>query len=200
MPKFNILPQDMTLYCANEPEGRLFRKGDYWPGDAWSDKAGGKDVGSATITQAMKDLIEAHETIERLEAQIASLAHSAGQADGRAGEATAELEALKQAAADAERRAEQAEADLRTATAEVARLTEFTRQLQEKIAKFDGDKDGEPGGAAPKDDEEVVGGLKRSEIIAALESLEVKVDKRLGTERLAALLAAERAAINAEAA
>ncbi|HOQ61636.1 MAG TPA: hypothetical protein PKZ08_13510 [Vicinamibacterales bacterium] len=120
MPKFNVLPYDMTLYSAAAPEGRVFLKGEPWPGDAWTDKPGGKDVGSGTMTQALKDLIEAQETIERLEAQIANMAFSAANADVRAGEANAELEALKQSAADAEHRAEQAEADLRTATAEAA--------------------------------------------------------------------------------
>jgi hypothetical protein len=122
MPKYNVLPDDMKLYSPAEPKGRLFLKGEAWPGDAWSDKPGGEVAGKDTAAQALKDLIKAQEQNEAIQAQLENAIHSAAQADQRAEAAEAALEAQAQALKDAEAAKQAAEAVATEVTADRDRL------------------------------------------------------------------------------
>lgn len=96
------LAADTVLYCAAEPEGRMFPKGEQWPGDAWSANRGGKPVGEASVTQAMKDLIAAQDQIEALSAQLDRQTHSLAERTAERDGAASKVEALEQRAIAAE--------------------------------------------------------------------------------------------------
>lgn len=157
MAKFGVLPHDMKLYSPSEPDGRVFPAGEQWPGDAWSDRPGGDDVGKGTAKAALKDLEEAQKQAEALRALIASGEHDRAQLAGELASAKTEIADLKQTAADAEaaraaaaQEAAEAVATRDQGTALEAQLRARIADLETQIAAFDGDGDGKAGGSKPK--------------------------------------------------
>lgn len=105
----NILPSTMLLYSTFAPEGRLFQQGEDWPGDAWSQRPGGEPIGGDAVAQAMKDLIEAQDQIDRLSQAVSSKDHDMAQMAKQRDDAVAELNGLKQSLLDAEKAQKDAE-------------------------------------------------------------------------------------------
>ncbi len=97
------LPSDMKLYSPAEPKGRVFLKGEQWPGDAWSDKPGGDDVGKGTVTQALKDLQAAEGQAQGLRDTIASQEHDLAQLAKERDDAVSALKDAEARAKDAEK-------------------------------------------------------------------------------------------------
>lgn len=137
MARSNVFTSDTYLFNTATGEKRLFPKGESDPGNAWSEKEGGEAPGSATTTQALKDLIAAQDQIERLQAtlstQDASMAVLAGERDAAAGK----VEGLEQAAADAEKARAEAETaahaymtERDAARAEAARMSDLLKGLE----------------------------------------------------------------------
>lgn len=118
MPRYTILPANMKLYSPAEPKGRMFLKGEPWPGDAWSEKPGGDDVGRATASQALKDLEAAKTQADDLRRVIASGEHDRAQLAAELAQAKAALAGARQAKADAEKARAEAEDIAREATKE----------------------------------------------------------------------------------
>lgn len=161
MAKPNVLQADTKLYSPAEPKGRVFLTGEPWPGDAWSDRAGGDEVGKGTVTQALTDLKAANAQADGLRQTLESQQHDLAQIGRERDQALAALGAAQQAASDAatalataentaseltvERDAARSEAASQRARAEAldAALTE----AKAKIAPLDGDDDGSPGGS-----------------------------------------------------
>lgn len=115
MAKYGILPADMTLYSPAEPRGRVFLKGEPWPGDAWSERPGGDDVGKATVAEALKDLAAAQKQADDLRMLIKSAEHDRAQLAKELDEIKASVADREQAASDAVARAEAAIAEAREA-------------------------------------------------------------------------------------
>ena len=97
-----VLVAETRLFHPAEPEGRVFPAGETWPGDAWFDKPGGRDVGADTTKQAMKDLIAAQDTVDRLGGLLASKDHDLAVLAGERDAAKGALAALEQRAITAE--------------------------------------------------------------------------------------------------
>lgn len=146
----NILLTDTVLYSPLEPEGRLFPAGEQWPGDAWTERKGGEPVSSGSKIEALKELIQAHDEIERLTAIISSGEHDRAQLAAEREAAKATVRGLKQQVADAERVAEESRALHLAAVEERDRARAETEALKAKIAVVDGDGDGSPGGSRKK--------------------------------------------------
>ena len=159
MPKFNVLPEDMTLYSPAEPEGRMFPKGSMWPGDAWSDKPGGEVAGAGTTKQAVADLQAAQDQIAKLQDMLQRHEHDRAQLARERDEAVAALkdaQARAQEAEKAQKAAEETASDLTDqrdhALALEGSLRAKISELEAEIAKVDGDGDGKVGGSAPTED------------------------------------------------
>lgn len=147
----SILPADTILYSPMEPQGRQFYAGEPWPGDIWSDRPGGSSkLGSETNVQALKDLIAAQEQIEARDQTIAAHAHDLAVMAKQRDTAVEKVESMKQALRDAEAAQKGAEDVAAEKTAEANRLTQAVAEAQARIAAFDGDGDGAPGGSKPK--------------------------------------------------
>lgn len=155
---------------------RLFGVGEQDPGNAWSEMPGGDGVGSATTAQALKDLIAAQEQNEAMGRQLASAQHDAAQAGRRADEATEALSAAKQEAIDAIKARDDAEKVAADLTVERDAARAEAEGLRAKLAAFDGDGDGEPGGAASSPE--------KDELIAQLTELKADFDGRWGVSKL----------------
>lgn len=165
----NTLPDEMRLYSHAEPEGRVFLKGEPWPGDAWSIKPGGETVGSGTTTQALKDLIAAQEQIENLQRQLDTALHSSAQADQGASAVSNRVAELEQQVIAANAARETAEAEARAAVAE-------RDQARAELAQA-------PSVAAPPPVDE------RTAFRTQLDALGIDYDGRAGVETLRKLLA-----------
>ena len=159
MPKYNVLPQDMTLYSPAEPEGRMFPKGSMWPGDAWSDKPGGEVAGAGTTKQAIADLQAAQDQIVKLQDMLQRHEHDRAQLAKERDEAVAALKDAEARAQAAEKAQKDAEDTAKEVTGERDRalsvesgLRAKITELEAEIAKVDGDGDGKVGGSAPTED------------------------------------------------
>jgi chromosome segregation ATPase len=139
MAKFTILPSDMKLYSPAEPNGRVFLAGEPWPGDAWSDKAGGDDVGRGTVTQAVADLAASQKQSEDLRKIIEGVQHDLAQANGKLSAALAENKALEQAASDAEAKATQAMEEAREAVQAKDQATANLTGYRQRIEQLEAD-------------------------------------------------------------
>jgi hypothetical protein len=104
-----VVPSEMRLYASFAPEGRVFRQGEEWPGDAWSDRPGGAAIGTDAVTQAMKDLIAAQDRIDQMSLQLQSKDHDLAQLGKERDEAVAAFQGQKQALLDAEKARDEAE-------------------------------------------------------------------------------------------
>lgn len=141
----SVLQTETTLYCAAEPDGRLFQAGEPWPGDAWSPNRGGEAVGKGATKAAMKDLLDAQDTIEGLERQLASKDHDLAVMASERDEATGKLADTDQRALAAEQG--QAAADERvksmmderdTARADLQRVSDQLTAANVEAAKVPG--------------------------------------------------------------
>lgn len=158
MPKYNVLPQDMTLYSPAEPEGRMFPKGSMWPGDAWSDKPGGEVAGAGTTKQAIADLQAAQDQIVKLQDMLQRHEHDRAQLARERDEAVSALKDAQARAQEAEKAQKAAEETAKEVTGERDRavalegsLRAKISELEAEIAKVDGDGDGKVGGSASAD-------------------------------------------------
>lgn len=153
-----VFSTDTKLYHPSEPKGRVFPAGETDPGAAWTEQLGGKPAGEKTVGQAAKDLLEAHEQIEahqsQLETQNASMAILAGERD----DAVGKLEAAENAKAEAERDRDAARAEAEEAVKAKNQAVEYAATLEAKLAKLDGDGDGNPGGTKPAPEPAQAGG------------------------------------------
>lgn len=95
MAKFTILPADMKLYSPAEPKGRVFLAGESWPGDAWSDKPGGDEVGRGTVTQSLKDLEAAQKQADDLRSIVEGITHDLAQVSKERDDAMAQVAGLQ---------------------------------------------------------------------------------------------------------
>lgn len=138
MPRPNIFPCDTVLYHPAEG-ARTFPQGEQDPGNAWSEKPGGHELGGATIAQATRELIEANDRIDALGQTLAHKDHDlaviAAERDS-AVNATADLEqraiAAEKTQAEAE---EQAAAYMRerdTARAQLEQSTAAVTAAEER--------------------------------------------------------------------
>lgn len=139
MARSNIFTADTTLFNTATGEKRMFPKGESDPGNAWSEREGGEAPGSATTTQALRDLIAAQDQIERLQAtlstQDASMAVLAGERDAAAGK----VAGLEQAAVEAGVARDQALDDAKTYMTERDQAREAEASLRAAITKLEGD-------------------------------------------------------------
>lgn len=71
MPRPFIFATDTTLYHPAEG-ARVFPAGETDPGPMWTEKPGGEPAGSATVAQALKDLIKAQAQNEALQGNLAT--------------------------------------------------------------------------------------------------------------------------------
>jgi chromosome segregation ATPase len=110
MAREMILSADRVLYSPAEPEGRLFRAGEQWPGDAWSDQKDAEPEDKAAKANAVKELLAAHQEIERLGAVITAGDHDRGKIADERDAALAQVKGLNQRALDAEKAQAEAEA------------------------------------------------------------------------------------------
>lgn len=134
MPNPSILPRDMVLYSPAEPDGRMFIKGDQWPGDAWSEKPGGEPAGAKTAAAATADLGALRTQYEALQAQTDRLTHDLAQAAKDRDEAVAMLAEYEQAKNVAEKERDDAQEAARTLTEERDRLAANETTLNAKVA------------------------------------------------------------------
>jgi hypothetical protein len=177
-----ILTQDTTFFHPTEPP-RRFLQGDQDPGDAWSLTEGGHATTNGSATEVLKDLIAAHDQIEQLQRQIATRDHDLSQ---MAADLQAERDrnqgleqdaiAAKALAAEANEALAAANASSTRAIQEAEGLLADNVSLRAKLAAFDGDGDGEPGGAASSPE--------KDELIAQLTELKADFDGRWGVTRL----------------
>lgn len=114
-----FLPVTTKLYSAFCPEGRVFQRGEDWPGDAWSTNPKGKDAEvGAHLGEVQAELTAARDEIERLGRVIASKDHDLAVIGRDRDAAVAELKAQKQALLDAQRALKEAEGVNRDLTRE----------------------------------------------------------------------------------
>lgn len=130
------LQVDTKLYCAAEPDGRVFPAGSPWPGDAWSDKVGGAPIGGDTVAQAAKDLLKAQEAIDSLSTQLQSKDHDLAvmaadrdAANGRVADLEQRALAAEKGQADADDAARGYMTERDAARADVQRLTDENAKL-----------------------------------------------------------------------
>lgn len=142
----SVLAADAILYSPAEPEGRLFPAGESWPGDAWSLNRGGEPVGKGATKQAMKDLIDAQDTIDSLSGQLASKDHDLAVMAADRDDATGKLSDAEQRAIEAEKAQTAAEDAARAymterdnARSEIQGLTDKLTAAGETIARLVGD-------------------------------------------------------------
>lgn len=139
MAKYSEVPRDMPLYSVAEPKGRVFLKGESWPGDAWSDQPGGEMVGTGTVAQSLKDLNTAANQVNELRAIVESQGHDVAQAARERDEAVARADGLAQVAKDAQAAQAQAEDATKTLTEERDAARDEARQQAARADKLDGD-------------------------------------------------------------
>lgn len=177
-----IFLQDTTLYHPVEG-AKLFPQGEQHPGAAWFDNQACKPPETAkTAAGVVKAYEEAVVDLERrLGISTASLAEAAGRAEA----AVAKADELGKHAAALERERDQYLAQVQDVTKERDHARAYCAELERKIAKFDGDGDGSPGGS--------VSSAEKDELIAQLESLGLKPDKRKSPATLRAELDAATA-------
>lgn len=177
-----VLAQDTTFFHPTEP-ARRFLKGDQDPGDAWSLTEGGHATTNGSATEVLKDLIAAHDQIEQLQRQIATRDHDLAQNAADLAAEKAKVQGLEQEAIAAKALAAEANEALAAANAASTRAAQETEglradnaDLRAKLAAFDGDGDGEAGGA--------VSSPEKDELIAQLTELKADFDGRWGVARL----------------
>lgn len=114
-----FLPVTTKLFSAFCPEGRLFQRGEEWPGDAWSTNPDGKDAEvGAHLGEVQKELAAAKGEVERLGRVIASKDHDLAVMGRERDVAVAELKAQKQSLLDAQRALKESEAVTKDLTRE----------------------------------------------------------------------------------
>ncbi len=132
MAKFSIL-----LYSPQEPRGRKFIAGDQWPGDAWSDQPYGKDAGTATVAQAVKDLAAAQTQAENMGQTIESLNHDLAQVQGELSALKASTGELTQARTTAEAARDEALEAARDAAAARDQAQADASGLRERVNRLE---------------------------------------------------------------
>lgn len=170
-----VFSTDTTLYHPAEG-AKVFPKGEQDPGPMWTEQRGGVPVGKDSTAGALKDLIAAQDRIESLEAQLVTQDHSLAQIGKERDAAVGKLGDMEQAKIAAEKARDDAEKVAADLTVERDAARAETAGLRAKIAAFDGDGDGEPGGAASSPE--------KDELIAQLTELKADFDGRWGVSKL----------------
>lgn len=137
MAKPTVVAQTMKLYSAFAPEGRMFQRGEEWPGDAWSTHPEGDKDAPDALADAQKDLIAAHDENERLTKVLASKDHDLAVLGKERDEAVAALNAQKQALLDAKAAQKALEETAATLTKERDQARGQTEALNRRLAKAD---------------------------------------------------------------
>lgn len=179
-----IFAAPTTLYHPIEGE-RVFTTGEQDPGAAWFDNADCKTPEAPGQADAAKQLAVVLQDMERLERATEHRTHDLAAATQAREAAEAKVAGLEQAIVAAERERDEAMEGWRGAIKAQEQAAEYARTLEGRIAKFDADGDGAPGGSASS--------AEKDELIGQLETLGFKPDKRKSVASLRAELDAATA-------
>lgn len=173
---------ETTLYHP-EYGSRAFMRGEQDPGGAWFDtpdcKAPVADEG------AVKRLAVVESELEQAQKMLATRDHDLSVLAAAKGAVDAKVHDLEQRAIAAETARDEAVAGWKVETAAHAQATDYARTLEARIAKFDADGDNASGGSASS--------AEKDELLAQLETLGLKPDKRKSVATLRADLEAATA-------
>jgi hypothetical protein len=158
MARERTFTRETRLWNSKSGEWDVFPAGEQDPGPAWSEIEGGTpDGGVKTASAALAELAAVTKRAEDAEQRIGRLQHDCAQRNQEATVALAEVARLTEAMILLQRERDEAEANkLRMAEERdraIQNESDVRQQLaveKAKIAAFDGDNDGAPGGSKPK--------------------------------------------------
>lgn len=156
MPRPAVFMTPTTLYHPTEGK-KVFPAGETDPGPSWWDSPTGPPVGGATTAQALNDLIAAQDQLEAAERRAQSHAHDMAQLEAAKSAAEARVADLEQARIAAEQARDELAAECAGFRGRLTNALQTVAALQARLAAFDHDGDGIPGGSLPVVDDAAEG-------------------------------------------